>query len=74
MKNYRLANTCIEATTRFGMELGYHITLVKDATTAFTKEALHVTHEIKALHLPMLYSQQRTSCQNIRIKNLLLRE
>jgi nicotinamidase-related amidase len=29
-----LANTCIESTGRFGMELGYHITLVKDATTA----------------------------------------
>ena len=27
-----LANTCIESTGRFGMELGYHVTLVKDAT------------------------------------------
>jgi len=29
-----LANTCIESTGRFGMELGYHVTLVKDATAA----------------------------------------
>lgn len=41
-----LANTCIEATARFGMELGYHVTLVKDATSAFTKEAMHAAHEI----------------------------
>lgn len=41
-----LANTCIEATARFGMELGYHVTLIKDATSAFTKEALHAAHEI----------------------------
>ncbi|MFC3747012.1 isochorismatase family cysteine hydrolase [Paenibacillus sp. GCM10012306] len=41
-----LANTCIEATARFGMELGYHVTLVRDATSAFTKEALHAAHEI----------------------------
>ncbi|MEK8132136.1 isochorismatase family cysteine hydrolase [Paenibacillus filicis] len=41
-----LANTCIEATARFGMELGYHVTLVKDATAAFSKEAMHAAHEI----------------------------
>ncbi|WP_219837216.1 isochorismatase family cysteine hydrolase [Paenibacillus sp. R14(2021)] len=41
-----LANTCIEATSRFGMELGYHVTLVKDATAAFTKEGMHAAHEI----------------------------
>ena len=31
-----LANTCIESTARFAMELGYHVTLVRDATAAFT--------------------------------------
>lgn len=30
-----IANSCIEATARFGMELGYHVTLIKDATAAF---------------------------------------
>jgi nicotinamidase-related amidase len=41
-----LANTCIEATARFGMELGYHVTLVKDATAAFSEEAMHAAHHI----------------------------
>jgi nicotinamidase-related amidase len=35
-----LANTCIESTGRFGMELGYHVTLVKDATAAFSREEM----------------------------------
>ena len=33
-----VANTCVESTGRFAMELGYHVTMVKDATAAFTKE------------------------------------
>jgi nicotinamidase-related amidase len=41
-----LANTCIESTARFGMELGYHVTLVKDATAAFETEGMHAAHEI----------------------------
>lgn len=41
-----LANTCIESTGRFGMELGYHVTLVKDATAAFSQEAMHAAHTI----------------------------
>jgi nicotinamidase-related amidase len=41
-----LANTCIESAGRFGMELGYHVTLVKDATAASSREAMHAAHEI----------------------------
>ena len=41
-----IANTCIEATGRFATELGYHVTLVKDATAAFSHEAMHAAHEI----------------------------
>jgi nicotinamidase-related amidase len=41
-----IANTCIESTGRFGMELGYHVTLVKDATAAFSREAMHAAHAI----------------------------
>jgi nicotinamidase-related amidase len=41
-----LANTCIESTSRFGMELGYHVTLVRDATAAFSREAMHAAHEL----------------------------
>ncbi|SPD67622.1 Isochorismatase (plasmid) [Cupriavidus taiwanensis] len=41
-----LANTCIETTGRFAAELGYHVTLVRDATAAFSAEAMHAAHEI----------------------------
>ena len=41
-----LANTCLETTGKFGMELGYHVTLVRDATAAFSPEAMHAAHEI----------------------------
>lgn len=41
-----LANTCIESTSRFAMELGYHVTLVKDATAAFSKERMRAAHEL----------------------------
>jgi nicotinamidase-related amidase len=39
-----LANTCIEATGRYAMELGYHVTLVKDATAAFSHDRMHAAH------------------------------
>ena len=41
-----LANTCIEFTARFAMELGYHVTLVRDATAAFSHEMMHAAHEL----------------------------
>jgi nicotinamidase-related amidase len=41
-----LANTCIEATARYAMELGYHVTLVRDATAAFSPEMMHAAHEL----------------------------
>jgi nicotinamidase-related amidase len=41
-----LANTCIESTGRFAMELGYHVTLVRDATAAFLPEMIHAAHEL----------------------------
>lgn len=28
------------------MELGYHVTLVKDATAAFSREGMHAAHEV----------------------------
>jgi nicotinamidase-related amidase len=47
-----IANTCIEATARLGMELGYHVTLIKDATSAFSHEGMHAAHEVmdRCLH------------------------
>jgi nicotinamidase-related amidase len=41
-----LANTCIESTSRFAVELGYHVTLVKDATAAFSRDRMHAAHEL----------------------------
>ncbi|MFI7112580.1 cysteine hydrolase [Nonomuraea sp. NPDC050227] len=41
-----LANTCVESTGRFAMELGYHVTLVRDATAAYLPEMLHAAHEL----------------------------
>ena len=41
-----VANTYIEGTARFGMELGYHVTLIKDATAAFEQEGMHAAHEV----------------------------
>lgn len=43
-----VANTCIESTARCGAELGYHVTLVRDATAAFSPEAMHAAHEVNA--------------------------
>jgi nicotinamidase-related amidase len=41
-----IANTCIESTGRFASELGYHVTLVKDATAAMSHEAMHAAHHL----------------------------
>jgi hypothetical protein len=34
-----------ESTGRFAMELGYHVTLVTDATAAFSQEMVHAAHK-----------------------------
>jgi nicotinamidase-related amidase len=41
-----IANTCIEATARLGMELGYHVTLIKDAIAALSHEGMHAALEV----------------------------
>jgi nicotinamidase-related amidase len=41
-----LANTCIDSTARYAMELGFHVTLIRDATAAFSKEMMHAAHEL----------------------------
>ena len=41
-----LANTCVESTGRFAMELGYHVTLVTDATVAIKPEALQASNTL----------------------------
>lgn len=41
-----LANTCIESTARYAMELGYHVTLVRDATAAYSFEMMSAAHDL----------------------------
>jgi nicotinamidase-related amidase len=36
----------IEGTAHSGMELGSHVTLIKDATAAFDKEGMYAAHEV----------------------------
>jgi nicotinamidase-related amidase len=41
-----LAHTCVEATVRYAAELGYEVTMVKDATASFSDEHMHVALDI----------------------------
>ncbi len=41
-----LANTCVESTARYAMELGYNVTLVRDATAAFAREMMDASHDL----------------------------
>lgn len=40
------ANTCIESTGRYAVELGYHTTLISDAVAAFSWDEMKTTIEI----------------------------
>jgi nicotinamidase-related amidase len=55
-----VANTCIETTAKFGTELGYHVTLVKDATAAFTREEITLAHTVNG---PTFASRILTTAQ-----------
>jgi nicotinamidase-related amidase len=41
-----IAHTCIEATVRFAAELGYDVTVVRDATADYTEEMMHAALDI----------------------------
>jgi ureidoacrylate peracid hydrolase len=41
-----IAHTCVEATVRFGAELGYDVTVVRNATASYSDEHMHA-----ALHV-----------------------
>jgi nicotinamidase-related amidase len=40
------ANTCVDTTARFGQELGYHVTLIRDAIGAFSWDEMRATFDI----------------------------
>jgi ureidoacrylate peracid hydrolase len=41
-----IAHTCIEATVRYAAELGYEVTVVKDATADYSDEAMHAALDV----------------------------
>jgi ureidoacrylate peracid hydrolase len=41
-----IAHTCVESTVRFAVELGYDVTLVKDATADYSDAYMHAALEI----------------------------
>ena len=41
-----IAHTCVEATVRFAVELGYEVTMVKDATTDYSDEHMHAALDV----------------------------
>jgi nicotinamidase-related amidase len=41
-----IAHTCIEATVRFAAELGYDVTVVRDATADYSDEMMHAAFDI----------------------------
>lgn len=66
-----LANTCIEATARIGMELGFHVTLIGDATFAHSHEARYAAlnidgptyaHKIRLPKNLWLHSRTKLEC------------
>ena len=41
-----IAHTCVEATVRFGAELGYDVTVVADATASYSDVEMHAALEV----------------------------
>src|SRR5262245_29950061 len=41
-----LAHTCVESTVRHAMELGYQVTMVRDATATYSDEHMHAALDI----------------------------
>ena len=41
-----IAHTCVEATVRFAAELGYEVTVVKDATASYSDREMHAALEV----------------------------
>jgi len=41
-----IAHTCIEATVRYAAELGYEVTMVKDATASYSDKEMHAALDV----------------------------
>lgn len=54
-----IAHTCVEATVRFAAELGYEVTVVKDATAEYSDEEMHAALDI---NIPNYASAKNCGC------------
>src|SRR5882762_5535685 len=45
-----IAHTCVEATVRYAAELGYEVTMVKDATADYSDEEMHAALDVNILN------------------------
>jgi len=41
-----IAHTCVEATVRFAAEIGYEVTMVRDATADYSDEEMHAALDV----------------------------
>lgn len=41
-----IAHTCLEATVRYGAELGYEVTVIRDATASYSDKEMHAALEV----------------------------
>ena len=41
-----IAHTCVEASVRYAAELGYEVTIVKDATASYSEKEMHAALEV----------------------------
>jgi nicotinamidase-related amidase len=41
-----IAHTCVEATVRFAAELGYEVTVVRNATASYSDREMHAALEV----------------------------
>jgi nicotinamidase-related amidase len=41
-----IAHTCVEATVRYAAELGYQVTMVKDATASYSDKEMHAALDV----------------------------
>jgi ureidoacrylate peracid hydrolase len=57
-----IAHTCIEATVRYAAELGYEVTVVKDATADYSDEAMYAALDI---NLPNYASAIVTTTESV---------
>jgi hypothetical protein len=54
-----LARTCVESTVRFAAELGYEVTMVKDATASYSDEEMRAAIDINIPTTPVMGTTNR---------------